>query len=68
MEPRLQIGDQVRTIKRLHRLPAGSIGTVAKIYGTNGLFGVLFPGDGVPRFVYREHLNVLLPPRTEVEE
>jgi hypothetical protein len=59
--PRVQIGDRVRTLKQLHRLPAGSTGTVAKIYGTDGLLGVLFPGDRVPRFIYREQVEVLTP-------
>jgi hypothetical protein len=63
--PLLQIGDRVRTLQHLHRLPAGSIGTVAKIYGTDGLLGVLFPGDRVPRFVYREQLGVLVPQDVE---
>jgi hypothetical protein len=62
--PHVQIGDRVRTLKQLHRLPAGSTGTVAKIYGTYGLLGVLFPGDRVPRFVYRDQLEVL-PPQDE---
>jgi hypothetical protein len=57
--PRVQIGDYVRTMQKLHRLPAGSTGTVAQIYGTDGLLGVRFSGDNVPRFVYHDLLEVL---------
>jgi hypothetical protein len=65
MEPSpIQIGDRVRTIRSLHRLPAGSVGTVTKIFGAADLLGVLFPGNRVPRFVYRDQLEVL-PPQDE---
>jgi hypothetical protein len=60
--PRFQIGDHVRTTRKLHRLPAGSIGTVVNIYGTDGLLGVLFPQSHVPRFVYRDQLELLATP------
>jgi hypothetical protein len=60
MEPSpFQIGDRVRTIRALHRLPARSIGMVTKIFGMGDLLGVLFPGDRVLRFVYRDQLEVL---------
>lgn len=63
--PPIQIGDRVRTLRPLPRLPVGSIGTIAKIYGPNGLLDVLFDGGSVPRFVYRDQLDVL--PAQEVE-
>jgi hypothetical protein len=67
MQPtRFQIGDHVRTIRKLHRLPAGSIGTVAKMHGTDGLLGVLFPNYHVPRFVYCDQVERLMPPDTRL--
>jgi hypothetical protein len=64
--PHFQSGDQVRTMQRLHRLPAGSVGTVKRIFGTGDLLGVLFPGNRVPRFVYRDQIEVLRPPNERV--
>jgi hypothetical protein len=63
--PRIQIGDRVRTLQQLHRLPIGSIGTIAQIFGTDGLLGVLFPDNRVPRFVYHDQLEILRPQDVE---
>lgn len=64
---RFQIGDRVRTIQRVHRLPAGSTGTIQKIINAYGLLDVLFDGHRVPTLMYSEQL-VRLESDTEAEE
>jgi hypothetical protein len=56
--PSIQIGDHVRTLRPFPRLRADRIGTIAKICDPNGLLGVLFDSDIVPRFMYRAQLDV----------
>ena len=62
--PRFQIGDRVRTTKRVHRLPAGSTGRIQGIFDTGDLFDVLFVGYRVPLLMYHEQLDAL-PPQGE---
>jgi hypothetical protein len=59
--PPFREGDRVRTNQRVHRLPAGSIGTITRVYGDGVLLDVLFVGNRAPQFMYPEQLEVLSP-------
>ena len=50
-------GDQVCTNQRVHRLHAGSRGTIQRVSDTGTMFDVLFVGHQAPLLMFREQLE-----------
>jgi len=61
-------GDRVCTNQCVHRLHAGSIGTIQRVAHTGTLFDVLFAGYHVPLLMYHDQLEAPPPQNQETEQ
>jgi hypothetical protein len=59
-------GDHVRTLQRVGRLPAGSIGTIQTVF-TCDVLNVLFVGYRTPFLIYYDRLEAPPPPNQDNE-
>ena len=60
-------GDHVCTNQRVHRLHAGTIGTIQRVSDTGNLFDVLFVGHRVPLLMFHDQLEAPPPQNQENE-
>jgi len=58
-------GDHVCTNQRVHRLHAGTMGTIQRVSDTGNLFDVLFVGHRLPLLMFHDQLEVPPPQNQE---
>lgn len=60
-----KVGDCVRTLRPIGRLPIGSIGTIHRVFGTGGMISVMFADHHAPLLLYYDRIEAL-PPQHQV--